>query len=119
MYKKLCASLRWHATNIIRFEKTSAIDKKSESYKHPCICDRRFLQTLTKDKIHQKVRDHCHYTVNYVVAVHRICNLRHNVPNEIPVTFQNGSNYYFHFITKELTTDFEGKFECLRKNTEN
>ena len=73
-----------------------------------------FIQKPAKDKIHRKVRDHCHYTGKYGGAVHRICNLRH-VPNEIPVTFQNESNYYYQFITKELTTDFERKIECLRK----
>ena len=74
-----------------------------------------FIQMPDKDKIHQKVRDHCHYTGKYGVAVHRICNLRHNVPNETPLTFQNGSNYYYHFITRELTTDFERRIEFLRK----
>ena len=74
-----------------------------------------FIQMPDKDKIHQKVRDHCHYTDKYGVAVHRICNLRHNVPNETPLIFQNGSNYYYHFITKELTTDFERRIEFLRK----
>ena len=30
----------------------------------------------------------------------------------------NGSNYDYHFITKELANEFEGQFECLSENTE-
>ena len=40
------------------------------------------------------------------------------MPNEIPVVFHDGSNYYYHFIIKVLATEFEGQFECLRENTE-
>ena len=38
--------------------------------------------------------------------------------NEIHVVFCGGSNYDYHFILKELTNEFEGKFECLQENTE-
>ena len=41
-----------------------------------------------------------------------------NVLNEIPVVFHNGSNYDYNFITKELATKFEEKFDCLGENTE-
>ena len=37
--------------------------------------------------------------------------------NEIPVIFDNGSNYDYHFMIKELANKFEGKFECLGENT--
>ena len=37
--------------------------------------------------------------------------------NEIPVVFHKGSNYDYHFITKELANQFEGKFESLGENT--
>ena len=40
------------------------------------------------------------------------------MPNEISVVFHNGSNYYYHFIIKELADEFEGKFGCLGENTE-
>ena len=39
------------------------------------------------------------------------------MPNEIPVVFHNGSNYNYQFIIKVLANEFEGKFECLEKNT--
>ena len=32
--------------------------------------------------------------------------------------FHIGSNHDYHFITKELVNNFEGKFECLGENTE-
>ena len=37
--------------------------------------------------------------------------------NEIPVIFDNGSNYDYHFMIKELANKSEGKFECLGENT--
>ena len=39
---------------------------------------------------------------NIEVLQHSICNLRCNVPNEIPIVHQNGCNYDYHFIIKEL-----------------
>ena len=83
------------------------------------ICRKKFTQKLAKDKNHPKVRDHCHFTGKYRGAAHSICNLRFNVPNEIPVVFHNGSNYDYHFIVKELANEFKGKFEYLGENTEN
>ena len=64
------------------------------------------------------VRDHCHHTGKYRSATHSICNLKFNVPNEIPVVVNNGSNYNYHFIIKELADEFEREFECLGENTE-
>ena len=52
----------------------------------------RFIQTLAKDKNYHKVRYHCQFTGKYRRVAHSICNLRFNVPNEIPVVFHNGSN---------------------------
>ena len=59
--------------------------------------------------------DNCHYADKYRGAAHSICNLKFNVPNEIPVVF-HGSNYEYHFIIKELVNYSEGKFECLGEN---
>ena len=57
-----------------------------------------FLQKFAKDKNDQKV--HCQCTRKYRVAAHSICNLRFNVPNEIPVVFHNKPNCDYHFIIK-------------------
>ena len=32
--------------------------------------------------------------------------------------FHNGSKYDYHFIIRELASEFEGNFECLGENTE-
>ena len=40
------------------------------------------------------------------------------MPYEIPVVFQNGSNYDYPFNIKELANDFDGQFECLGAKTE-
>ena len=56
------------------------------------ICGKRILKKLSKTINYRKVRDHCHYTGKYKGAAHSICNLKFNVPYEIPVVFHNGSN---------------------------
>ena len=73
---------------------------------------------LLKIKIIEKSRDHCHYIGKYRGKAHSICNLKFDVPNEIPVVFHNGSNYDYYFIIKESANKFEGKFECLGENKE-
>ena len=40
------------------------------------------------------------------------------MPKEIPVVFQNSSNYGYHVFIKELANEFEGQFKCLKENTE-
>ena len=73
---------------------------------------------FAKDKNYRKVRDHCHHTGKYRGAAHTICNLKFNGLNEISVVFHNGLYYDYHFIIKELANEFQGQFECLRKNKE-
>ena len=51
-------------------------------------------------------------------AAHRICNLNYKVSQEIPVKTDNGLEYDYHFIIKELVEEFKGEFECLGENTE-
>ena len=46
-----------------------------------------------------------------------ICNLRYKAPRKIPIVFQNGSTYDYHFIIKQLAENFKGQFECLGENT--
>ena len=81
------------------------------------ICKKRF-STDNGKKEYFKIKDHCHYTGKYRRAAHDICNLRYNMPKQIPVEFHNGSTYDYHFIIKELAEEFEGEFECLGENTE-
>ena len=64
------------------------------------ICLKNFTQKLATDENHQNVRDHCRFTAKYRGAAHIICNIRFNLPNEVPVVFRNGSSYDYHFIMK-------------------
>ena len=73
----------------------------------------KILKNLSKNINYQKVRDHCHSTGKYRGEAHSICNLKLNLPHEIPVVFHNGSNYDYHFIVKELANAFERQFECI------
>ena len=61
---------------------------------------KRILKNLTKSKNYQKVRHRFHYAGKYRGATHSICNLKFSVTNEIPVGFDKGSNYNYHFHHK-------------------
>ena len=98
----------------------SLTDKENKFYEKQnyChICKKGFITDYDNKKYH-KLRDHCNYTGKFRGAAHDICNLRYNIPKEIHVVFHNGSTYDYHFILKDLLIEFEGKFECLRKNRE-
>ena len=58
------------------------------------------------------IRDNCHYTDEYAVAAHSICNLKYNIPKEVTVIFYNGSNYDHNFFMNELAEELEGQFTC-------
>ena len=53
-----------------------------------------------------------------VEALHITYNLKHSVPKKVPIVFNNGSNYDYHFIIKELEEKFKKQFICLDGNTE-
>ena len=98
--KTFCDSLKEYAKNIIIFEKnkllllTKKIELKSYHEAKVCyICEKGILEKFAKDKNYQKVRDHCNYKDKYRDAARSICNLRFNVPDEIPVVFHRSSNY--------------------------
>ena len=122
--KKFYESLREHAKNIIDFERKKMLSLTKEELKSHqdakvCYnCGKRIFKKLSKNINYRKVRDHCHFTVKYRGAAHSICNLKFNVPNEIPVVFHNSSNYDYYLIIKELGNEFEEQFECLGENTE-
>ena len=52
------------------------------------------------------------------MSLHSICNLRYNVPKEIPIVFHNGSKYDSHFVIKKLAEEFKGEFKWSGENTE-
>ena len=53
-------------------------------------------------KLYYKVRDHSHYTRKLRVAARSICNIKYKTPKEIPVVFDNGSTYDYHFIINQI-----------------
>ena len=118
---KFCKDLREHVTKITNYKKKKMIPLTTEEkiyhnkQKICYICKKEFD---ISNKKHHKVRDHCHYTGKYRGAAHNICNLRYEVPKEIPIVFPNGSTYDYHFIIKELVKEINGNFECLGENTE-
>ena len=74
---------------------------------------KKFFKKFANNKNYRKVTDHCQFTCKYRAAAHSTCNLRFNVPN-----VRNSLTYDYHFIIKELSYEFERKFECLGENTE-
>ena len=68
-------------------------ESKSDQDAKVCyICGKKFLKNFANNKYYRKVGDHCHYTGKNRGAAHGICNLKFNVPDEIPVVFRNGTN---------------------------
>ena len=82
---------------------------------------KRYLNNIIKDKYfkdkkYYKIRDHCHYTVEYRGPAHSIHNLKYSVPKKIPLVFHNAPSYDYHFVIKELTEEFKKQFTCLGEN---
>ena len=85
------------------------------------LCKKKFCfdeNEKNKFKLYQKVRDHCHYTGKVRGTAHNICNLRYNIPKEIPVISHNCSTYDDHFIINHLAEEFDGDFDCIEENME-
>ena len=119
--KKFCDSLREHTKNIINFEKkkmsplTKEELKSHQDAKVCCICRKKILEIFAEDINYRKARDYCHYASKYRGTAHSICNLKFDVPNEIPVVCHRSSNYDYHFIITELANEFVGQFDFLEK----
>ena len=86
---------RGEVLNVINFERKKMLPlTQNELNLHQgattCyICGKLFLEKIDRDKNYQKIRDHCHFIGKWIGPAHSICNLRFNVPNEIPVVFHN------------------------------
>ena len=120
---KFCKDLREHAAKIVNYEKKDMIPLTKKEEKHHnkqkvCYICKKEFNTDDSDKKHHKVKDHCHYTGKYRGVAQYICDLRYRISKEIPIVFHNGSTYDYHFVIKELVTEFDGNFECLGENTE-
>ena len=74
------------------------------------------------EELTNKVREHNHLSGEYRGAACQSCNTKEGKTSKlIPVFFQNGSNYDFHFIIEELMKyeDDYNKVQLLSKNSEN
>ena len=123
--RRFCKDLKDHATKIIDFMKkiiTPLTKEEKDNYnkENIChICKKEFNNDTTESSsLELKVRDHCHFKGKYRGAAYNTYNLRYKIPKNIPVIFHNGSTYDYHFIIKELASEFEENFECLGENTE-
>ena len=50
--------------------------------------------------------------------LHITCNSKYRISKEFSIVFDNGSNYDYHFIIKELAEELKGQFNYLKENTE-
>ena len=126
--KKFCSELKELGTKLINYEQkemtvlTSDDVALYQSQKQCYICGKAFSYDEKQGKrfkLHRKVRGHCHFTGQFRGNAHCICNLRHKLPQEIPVKIHNDSNYDYRLIINELEEEFRGKdSECLGGNTE-
>ena len=66
-----------------------------------------------KDKKYCKFRGNCHYTRDYRGAVHGIYNLKYSLPKNIPIGFDDLSNYDYNFIINKLADECKKQFTCL------
>jgi hypothetical protein len=83
----------------------SAEEQKSfRSSKNCHICEQPFQLKTDEEKNLKdvKVRDHDHYTGQFLGAAHSQCNLQRKVKELIPIFCHNFSGYDSHFIMKAL-----------------
>ena len=78
------------------------INKEIKSYEKQKVCYLYDKNKKSEYDLYHKVRDHCHYTGKFRGAAHNICNLRYNVPKNIPIVFHNGSACDSHCVIKKL-----------------
>ena len=104
--KRFCKDLKDHAKRIVDFKRkfiTPLTKDEEDSYNKRNTC-----HICMKDLDSDKVKDYCYFTGKY----------KYKIPKNIPVIFHNGSTYDYHFIIRELASEFDGNFECLGENTE-
>ena len=84
---------------------TKEQQKPYQNGKTSYICKEKFKTKYLKDKKYREVKDRFHYTGEYRGAAPSIGYLKYIVPKTIPIAFNNGSNYDYHFIIKGLAEE--------------
>ena len=74
-------------------------------------------ENVKKFKKYRKVKDHCHYTGKFRGAAHSECNVKYQVPKNIPIVIHN-AGYDTHFIINQLAEELKSEFECIGENME-
>ena len=108
--ERFCKDLKEYVLKIINFDEKEMmpLTYKENEYYLKFTTDKN---DRNASKLYHKVRDHCHYIGKYRGAPHNICNLRYQIPKEIPKVFHNGSIYNYHFIIDELVKELNDQFE--------
>ena len=106
---------------------TPLFEEENKSYEEQevChICKKKFYldendenKNDEKFKKYQKVKDHCHYTGKFRGAAHSECNVKYQVPKNIPIVIHN-AGYDTHFIINQLAEEFKSEFDCIGENME-
>lgn len=65
-----------------------------------------------------KVRDHDHYTGEYIGAAHSTCNVLRHHQKKLPIYFHNGSKYDYHLIIPHLHINGIRNISVLARNSE-
>jgi hypothetical protein len=76
----------------------------------PVIC---WLCEQTFDEDADYVRDHCHFTGEFLGWAHNECNLARKIPNFIPIVAHNASNYDWHLLLEHLKVEGDEKISVI------
>ena len=82
-------------------ELTDVLKREHEAAEKCHICLKEF-----NDRRNRKVRDYCRYTGLYRGAAHNNCNLKHQMPDHIPIVIHNLGGYDAHLFIRELGKRF-------------
>ena len=123
--ENLCKKLKKEALELINYKKRDIIpltQEENNRYNEQEICykcgEKFCMDKDDKDYINKKkVKDHCQYTGKFREATYSICNLKYNVPKEIPIIIHNAT-YDTYFMLNQLAIEFNGELNCIGDNTE-
>ena len=80
---------------------TDVLKREHEAAEKCHICLKEFNNPRKR-----KVRDHCHYTVEYRGTAHNNSNLKYKIPDHIQIVFHKLTGYDAHLFIKELERKF-------------
>ena len=87
--------------------------KSYQNLKICYICKEKFEDKHAKGK-YCKFRDHCYYTGDYYIDMLRIAIAIDSKVYLTILVFQNGSNYCYHLIVKELAEELGKQWNNIR-----